>query len=720
MTRSILTPLLLLCLLVAALTAPPALAAPSTPAPRVIVLGFDGADANLTKQWMDAGKLPNLARLRAAGTFAPLRSTIPSQTPVSWSTFSTGLNPGRHGIFDYLKRDPKTYRPSFAAFDTARAPFLWGERTPWLLGIGFALAAGLLAFLLLKLLRRGTRLAAAVAVLAGLLAGGGSALAAARLLPKERPVAINRQQGETFWAVLGKAGKRVRVMRVPVTFPPAPFEHGELLSGLGVPDLSARIGKPFFFTSELFFTPKSGNQFSVEVVELVDNKGAIQTEIKGPPNELFPAKGGYITIPMRLDVAGDRSRLGIHVSGANLSLAPGQWSDWVRFTFPFNRLIRVHGIGRFRLIALTPEIKLYLSPIEFDPENLPPIVKITSPGGFVHDLTARFGLFKTMGWTTDTWSLTSGTIDEKVFFEDLDATVAKDRQMMDGLLRDADWDVLIQYFEFTDKVQHVMWRYFDPQHPLYRADEARKWGDSILKSYQKMDEIVGDVMAKMPAGATLFVVSDHGFASWRRSINYNTWLVKNGYMLLKGQETHQANLEDLFGQGEFFTDVDWRKTRAYAMGFGDIYLNLKGREGQGIVEPGQYAALTEELRQRLTAMADEENGEHPVAHVYTRDEAYGTYDPVLTPDLFATNIRGYRAGWQDTLGTVGKKIVEPNLDVWSGDHCSVYPPLVNGILFSNRRIGTQDPYMADLYPTLLDIYQVEAPVKLDGKSLWPK
>ena len=180
------------------------------------------------------------------------------------------------------------------------------------------------------------------------------------MLPKERPVAINRQQGETFWETLGKAGKRVRVMRVPVTFPPEPFPHGELLTGLGTPDLSGRIGKPFYFTSELFFEPKGDNEVSVEIVELVDNKGEIPTEIQGPPNKLFPGGEPYVKIPMTLRVAEDRKSMAIEVSGASLSLQPGEWSDFVRFVFPFNRLITLHGLGRFRLMSLAESLGLSL------------------------------------------------------------------------------------------------------------------------------------------------------------------------------------------------------------------------------------------------------------------------------------------------------------------------------------------------------------------------
>jgi len=202
-------------------------------------------------------------------------------------------------------------------------------------------------------------------------------------------------------------------------------------------------------------------------------------------------------------------------------------------------------------------------------------------------------------------------------------------------------------------------------------------------------------------------------------MNYNTWLVKNGYMVLNGQTADPQSLENLFEQGDFFVNVDWSKTKAYALGLGNIYINLAGREKQGIVHPGaEYTALQQAIKQGLEAYVDEKTGLHPVAHVFTRDEAYGTYDPILIPDMFPSNNEGYRVGWQDALGIVAKQVVETNTDIWSGDHCSVYPPLVDGILFSNRKLSTDSPYMGDITPTLLAIYGVQPPVKLDGKSLW--
>jgi len=685
--------------------------------PKVIILGFDGVDANLTQQWMDAGELPVLKGLSEQGTFSPLRVTIPSQTPVSWSTFSTGLNPGRHSIFDFLKRDPATYQPGFAAADETSEPFLWGEKTPLVLGAIVALALGLLTLLLLKLFKRKTGTAVIVALALAVIGGIGVKMVSAKLLPTSVPKAVNFQQGATFWEVLGDAGVKVKMMRMPVTFPPEPFSHGHLMSGLGTPDLSGRIGKPFYFTSELFFTANNGGDFSIEIVELVDNRGEIPTEIIGPPNKLFPEQGGYVTIPMRLDVAEDRSKLKIDVSGNQLELGDGEWSDWVRFTFPFNDLIKLQGIGRFRVLSLEPEVRLYLSPIQFDPTSLPPSLDISYPGDYAGELADRFGLFKTIGWSIDTWSLTDGTIDEEVFMEDVAATTAKDEELLYGLLEDDDWDVLFYYMEFPDRVQHMMYRFFDEEHPLYVAEEAAKWGGTILDSYKEMDRIVGEVLKKKEAGTEMFVASDHGFASFRRSMNYNTWLVKNGFMTLNGQDAGRKSLEDLFDEGEFLTNVDWSKTKAYSLGLGHIYINLEGREAQGIVTPEEYAQVAADIKAGLEAFVDEETGEKPVAYVFTRDEAFGTYDPSHASDLIPSNNDGYRVGWQDSLGGFGQSIVEPNTRIWSGDHCSVYPPLVPGILFSTLRLDGSDPYMADVMPTLLEMYEVEPPVQLDGKSL---
>ncbi|HWW59885.1 MAG TPA: alkaline phosphatase family protein, partial [Thermoanaerobaculia bacterium] len=328
---------------------------PSFAQQKVIVLGFDGVDAGYTERWMNEGKLPNLARLRAQGTFRPLRPTVPAQTPVSWSTFSTGIDPGRTGIFDFLRRDPKTYLPVFAAFDETKEPLLFGEKNPVVFAAIVALFFMVIAAILLL---RSRKVGGVIVLVIGVLVAGGVFAAVRTYIPASKPGVINRRQGTPFWEVAASAGRKAMVVHVPVTFPATDFGHGDdqghMLSGLGVPDISGRVGKPFFFTSELDFHRSGSNEFSIEVVQLEDNKGSIATKIQGPPNKLFNDPP-YISIPMTITVANDRNSIDVEVSGQKFNLKPGQWSGWVNFVFPFNPLIKVHGVSRFHLIASQPE-----------------------------------------------------------------------------------------------------------------------------------------------------------------------------------------------------------------------------------------------------------------------------------------------------------------------------------------------------------------------------
>src|SRR5438093_217277 len=567
---------------------------------KVIVLGFDGVDARYTEKWMNEGTLPKVAGRRQLGTFRPARTAVAARTPVPWSPFSTGIDPGRTGIFDFLRRDPKTYLPLFAAFDETKEPFLLGEKNPVLAAVAVLIVLSLLALIF--------RRAARVVILAiAVIAAVGAYVNTRRYIPISRPGVINRRQGIPFWEAAANAGKKSTVVHVPVTFPAHDFPAGELLSGLGVPDLSGRIGKPFYFTSELdFHRAGSSNEFSIDVVQLEDNKGVIPTKIQGPPNKLF-GNPPYIFIPMTLTVADDRNSVEISVSGQRFSLRPGQWSGWTEFVFPFNPLIKVHGISRFHLISSQPELKLYLSPINFDPRKLPPGFKISAPRAWASELANSHGLYKTLGWQIDTWAISEGFATEQMFWDDMNWTVTQDRKMFDSFLNN-DSDLLVQQFEFPDRVGHVFWRLMDPQHPAYNA-------------------------TLVPPGA-------------------------------------------------------------------------------------EYAALKRELKQKLVAMVDPETGDHPVRRVLSREEVYRQFDPNMIPDLFVTNNDGYRVSWQTSLGGIPKQLIEPNKQVWSGDHCSVDPEIVKGIFFYNRKLNTdRAPYIADVYPTVLGLLGVKAPYELDGVEL---
>jgi predicted AlkP superfamily phosphohydrolase/phosphomutase len=690
-----------------------ALTAAAAEKPSIVVLGFDGVDSTVVEQMLAAGRLPNLAALKARGGYSPLLPTVPAQTPVSWATFSTGLDPGGHEIFDFLKRDPSDLIPTFAVAEETTAPLLFGRATPWVLGgaglLVFAAAGALAAFLTRR------RFVLVVFAVLGLLVGGAVFGAARAWIPPGRPAVKNNRLGRTFWSEEG--GRPAAVVRMPVTFPPESFPGGRLLSGLGVPDLSGRIGKPAFYTSDPFFTPREGNDFSIELVRLSSNTGTQVAKIAGPPGKPF-GREGTIDLPLTLTVSPARDRLTIDAGAERRELKPGEWSDWVSLSFRVNPVISVSGYARFRLQSVSPEIALYLSPVQFDPARLPPGFALSSPPAFAKELLDRFGRYKTMGWAIDTWSIQSGTLPEDAFLEDVAATAAQERRMLAALVGQRE-RLLVHYFEFPDRVAHVFWRLRDPQHPAYDAKLAERYGGEVEKSYETMDAIVGETARALRPDDVLIVLSDHGFATWRRSVNYNSWLVENGYLVLSGG-AQRKSLEALFSRGQFWESVDWSKSKAYAMGLGDVYVNLKGREKNGSVEPGAaYEALRDELSARLTALTDPKNGERAVSRVFKREQVYRRYNPRLIPDLIVTNRPGYRVSWQASLGVPTDTVFEDNRDVWSGDHCSLDPELVKGVFFASKPFrAAQTPGIADVTASIRALLGANAPPDAAGKSLW--
>jgi predicted AlkP superfamily phosphohydrolase/phosphomutase len=188
-------------------------------------------------------------------------------------------------------------------------------------------------------------------------------------------------------------------------------------------------------------------------------------------------------------------------------------------------------------------------------------------------------------------------------------------------------------------------------------------------------------------------------------------------MTLKNQGTGPATLEKLFDTRELFVNVDWSKTKAYALGLGSIYINERGRERHGIVMPGpEYKEVCDQIRRGLESLVDSETGEHPVTRVWHRDEIYSDYDPLLIPDLRAGNNLNYRVSWQTTLGGIPPAVIEDNLKAWSGDHCSNDPDLVRGILFVNRKLEVVDPHIMDVMPTVLELLEIKVPPEVDGRA----
>jgi hypothetical protein len=496
--------------------------AAKTPSP-VVVLGFDGADAQLVQKWMDSGELPNLAALRREGAFAPLGSTNPPQTPVSWASFSTGLSPGRTGVFDFLKRSPRDYLPDFAMNSPTQEKVFLGKRNPAAFGTIGALILGILAFAIARLIRSRTRRAVLAAASVAVIAFPAVFSATVRYLPQHRPGVVSHRQGLTFWQIAGDAGLRTKIIHVPGTFPAIPARGAQILSGLGVPDIRGTFGTyTLYTTAPLAQKTGSDTEMGGKVVLLPRGRDEYETIIYGPYNKLFD-KPPEILLALVIRVDHARARVTVEAAGRAQTLATGQWSDWFSLDFPFNSLFKAHGIARFHLIAVEPDLKLYLSSVNWNP--MKPPLPVSAPSRLAADLARRFGLFKTVGWVEDTWALNEEVIDEHAYEEDVDFTVSVYEKMMEQFLREADFDLYVQVYSFTDRAGHMYWRAGDKRSPAYTPEVAAAFGDAIKKSYMRMDGIVGRARELMPAGATLIVCSDHGFSTWIRSVNYNTWLV---------------------------------------------------------------------------------------------------------------------------------------------------------------------------------------------------
>jgi predicted AlkP superfamily phosphohydrolase/phosphomutase len=256
----------------------------------------------------------------------------------------------------------------------------------------------------------------------------------------------------------------------------------------------------------------------------------------------------------------------------------------------------------------------------------------------------------------------------------------------------------------------MMWRLTDPQHPAYDATLASQYGGALEEFYEQIDQVLGEVMARIDNDTTLLVLSDHGFAPYRHSFNLNTWLLDNGYITRKPGARADSS--------EPFADVDWSHTRAYGLGLNGLYLNIRGRERDGIVESGaQSDALLQEIRQKLLAERDPKDGSQVITRIDFASEAYQGPYARSGPDALMGYNRGYRAGWKTILGAFPAEVLEDNTSAWSGDHCMDFTK-VPGVLLSNRKIDAQTPALTDIAPTILSEFGIAKTKDMKGQSVF--
>ncbi len=622
---------------------------------KLIILGIDGLDPDLLAKFMAEGKMPNFARLAEQGSFRRLTTSIPPQSPVAWSNLITGMNAGGHGIFDFIHRDPKTFQ---LYFSTSRV-----EGPKHSLHIG------------------------------------------SWVIPLGSGSAEQLRRGKAFWEILDEHGVPNYVYRIPANFPPIAAK-GKTLSGMGTPDLRGTYGTFTFYTDDP--TAAVGAVEGGDVVQVEVKNNRVAANLIGPENT-FRKNSPPATQPFTVDVDPLEPVARIGLQDQQFVLKEGEWSGWVPVEFQLMPVIgNVKGICRFYLKQTHPRFQLYVSPINIDPED--PALPISTPSSYSSDLAKQIGEFHTQGIAEDTKALTADVLDDKEFLEQSHTVLAEHRRAFDVEFPKFHDGLFFFYFSSLDLNAHMMWRLTDPQSPAYDAALAAQFGSSLEEFYQQIDQVLGEVMPKVDDNTTLLVLSDHGFAPYRRSFNLNTWLLNNGYIARKefaGGDTSEP-----------FSDVDWSRTRAYGLGLNGLYLNVRGREREGVVESGAQAdSLLREIRQKLLEVRDPKDGTQVITRIDLASEAYQGPYARSGPDALVGYNRGYRAGWKTILGAFPADVLEDNTNAWSGDHCIDFTK-VPGVLLSNRKIEAQAPALTDIAPTILSEFGIAKTKDMMGQSVF--
>jgi predicted AlkP superfamily phosphohydrolase/phosphomutase len=612
---------------------------------KVIVIGLDGLEPGIVEAMLERGEVPNLARIRATGSYSRLKTTYPAQTPVAWSSFVSGTNPGAHGIFDFICRDPETYLP-----DVALTRF---ERPKNMLS---------------------------------------------------QPRVVNRRKGVPLWQTLSAAGIPSTVLRCPCTFPPEALQ-GRMLAGVGVPDLRGSQSKGTFYTQDRTAVAKENEQLL-----FLDSGDEVTTRVIGPRNtKASPTADTSCEVRIQVDKVGRRLVIQTGGSPAKIEVREKGWSEWVRFKFKFSMLQSVTGIARFYVRQLEPRLEFYLSAVNFDPAA--PMFPVSAPADYARELADKVGLFSTLGMAEDHNGLNNGHLDEAAYLQQCELVLGERERTMRFELDRFTEGLFFMLFDTPDRVQHMLWRFRDREHPGFEPDLSPELATRIEEHYRRCDALLSAVLDKVDENTLLIVLSDHGFGTFRRTFDTNTWLFQNGLLALKDSRKPGEHL------GEGFAAVDWSKTYAYAIGLGGIYLNFKGRESGGILEEGSEAERVRNgIQTGLADFPDEHTQRAAIRSVSRREQLYSGAFVENSPDLLVNFHRGFRVSWQSAVGGFSHSVLEDNMRRWSGDHI-VDPESVPGILFMNRASLHNHARIIDLAPTVLHYLGVTVPESVEGASL---
>ena len=654
--------------------------------------------------------------------------------------------------------------------------FLAGYDAPVLMGI-----VGVVVFLAFMLafkvvLRLKVVLSTVLSVALGAV-GAFGAHSAKQYLPETVPdIVANPVQVDAFWDHAGRAGSKVVVLDAAMAWDKPAQGSCQVLGGLGLPDCRGDNGQWFVYTTneEEIDKPPIGRSSPTAgtVFRIPDwRNDRIETAVYGPKNfhelerlraeadeidELLTppsnvgwkegsklrerrkelkalleedGKGGAprATLPLVIERRSDGAM--VTIGGQAQELQDGTWSDWYRLGFELNPLLKAHAVTRVKILENEEVFTLFVNTLDIDPANAQFWQPVSQPREFSADLASRIGgPFETFGWACLTMPFKDKVIDVETMLQDIEFTMKWREKITRAALEEGDFDALMSVFSTPDRVQHMCYQYYDTEHPLY--DEAKasqkvtffgreiELREAIPVIYEEVDRIIGWVTDEfLRPEDTLIVCADHGFQSFRHQVHLNNWLAREGYLVPK--PGLQKWMEPALGA------VDWSKTRAYAMGLGMIYLNLEGREAEGIVKPEEARALLQEMAGKLLELTDDrEGGSVPVVEqvVLIDDVHDGPYRD-REGDLMVGLKPTYRVSWNGTSGGLELErdgaggyrvapIFEPNLNNWSGGHVSVAPKHVAGMFLSNRDVQVPEGgvHLLHIAPTALDLlgHQTEA------------
>lgn len=626
---------------------------------KMIVLGFDGMDPGIVSRLMAKGELPNMQKLAQQGTFTMMHTSIPPQSPVAWGSFITGADPGVHGIYDFLTRTPETYMPKFSGADTLPAE--------WIVKLG------------------------------------------KYKIPLKSSEIVLRREGKAFWDYLEDRDIEATIFKVPSNYPPSESKQ-RTISGMGTPGLRDGYGFYTMYTSD---EEESMKDISPNYMyyAYIDENNVMKGEIEGPVNDLVEdEENPRPIVPFKVYVDYKHKTARIDIDGKEILISEGEYSDWVEIDFPLIKgVTSITGMVKFFLLELGEKFRLYISPIHISP--LHPAAQISTPESYSEELAEKNGLFHTINLPADTHALSKGSFSMENFIVQSMSVFDESRKIFHYELErylTRNKGFLFFYFSSLDQGQHMFWALKDKDHPFFHPGESKKFSFMTDELYRKHDRVLGEMLQKIPPGIKIVVMSDHGFAPFHKELNLNTWLFNEGYLKL--------DVDDLDEEVSLLEYAHWGETKAYAIGLNGLYLNLKGREGEGIVTAGEKRKLLEELAAKLEQIKDPDTGTQVVTKAFIAEDHFSKDFLDRAPDIIVGCNKGYRVSGSSALGGMNPRIVTPNMDWWSGDHC-MNPMHVPATFISNFKINKQVPNITDMAPTILKAFGIENPSTMTGKSL---